>query len=532
MADKALPIFKSWVPEWLIKVTIFMVVLPSMGLFGLSTANSSVATGFYGFEPADIQYSMIIFYAAVASFFALERRFFSFVAVKEYLLLGAILQIVTSYVCYLTHNLQVLLLFRFLQGMANCASTSICITLIFNRLKSERAREIGYSVFYGMLLCISQFTLMVTAPLIDAYDYNVLYKGVIFLYIPGTLLLFFMLNKVRFSRKFPLYQVDWASFVIYAAALCLIGYVLVYGQQYDWFEDRRIVWSVFAIVVLLALHLVRQTQMRRPYLTLKVFKYRNFAIGALLIFVLYICRGAMGITNVYFATVLGMDPSHTGTILLANTAGVILSVLVSSRLIILQRPMRFIWMTGFLFLLIFHLWMRLLFSTQANVSEFLIPLFLQGLGAGTLMTPIIIFMVSSVPVQLGGTASATGVFFRFCGFCSSIALINYFSIHKQNEHLNRFQESLSALDPVLVTRVNGYRQMLVGKGMSADQASRLANSLLSRTVHTQTQLRYAMDYYEFISWLILGIIMVIALYPYLSRTIVNVKSNQPASASF
>jgi DHA2 family multidrug resistance protein len=532
MTNNSLPIFKNWVPEWLIKATIFLVVLPSMGLFGLSNANSSVATGFYGFEPADIQYSMIIFYAAVASFFALERRFFNFIAVKEYLLLAAILQIATSYVCYLTTNLQVLLIFRFLQGMANCATTSICITLIFNRLKSERAREIGYSVFYGMLLCISQFTLMVTAPLVDAYDYNVLYKAIIFLYLPGTFLLFFMLNNVRFSRKFPLYQVDWASFVIYAAALCLIGYVLVYGQQYDWFEDRRIVWSTVGIVVLLGLHLLRQTRMKHAYLTLKVFKYRNFTIGAILVFVLYICRGAMGLSNTYFATVLGMDPIHTSYLLLVNSAGIILSVVVSSRLIIMERPMRFIWMAGFVFLLIFHLWMRLLFSTQANLSEFFIPLFLQGLGAGTLMTPIIVFMVSSVPVQLGGTASATGVFFRFTGFCSSIALINFFSIHKQTEHLNRFQQSLSALDPALVARVNGYRQMLVGKGMTADQASRLANALLSRSVHTQTQLRYAMDYYEFISWLILGIIMLIALYPYISQTIVNVKSNQPASASF
>jgi DHA2 family multidrug resistance protein len=201
-------------------------------------------------------------------------------------------------------------------------------------------------------------------------------------------------------------------------------------------------------------------------------------------------------------------------------------------LVILQKPMRFIWMAGFIFLLIFHLWMRTLFTTQANVSEFFVPLFIQGLGAGTLMTPIIIFMVSSVPAQLGGSASATGVFFRFCGFCSSIALINYFSISRQTEHLNRFQQELSTLDPALVQRINGYRQMLMGKGMGSEQASRLANALLSKSVHTQTQLRYAIDYYELISWLILGVILLIALYPYVNRTVVNVKSNQPAPASF
>jgi DHA2 family multidrug resistance protein len=532
MINNPVPVFKSWAPEWLIRATIFLVVLPSMGLFGLSNANSTVAVGFYGFEPTDIQYSMVIFYAAVASFFALERRFFNFVAVKEYLLVSAILQIATSYVCYITNNLQVLLLFRFLQGMANCATTSICITLIFNRLNSERAREVGYSVFYGMLLCISQFTLMVTAPVIDAYDYNVLYKAIIFLYLPGTFLLFFMLNNIRFSRKFPLYQIDWASFVIYAAALCLIGYVLVYGQQYNWFEDPRIVQSTIGIFVLLAIHVLRQKKMKHPYLTLRVFEYRNYTIGALLVFLLYICRGAMGITSSYFGTVLGMDPTHTANLLLVNSAGIILSVLVSSRLIVLKKPMRFIWMAGFVFLLVFHLWMRMLFTTQANVSEFYVPLFLQGIGAGTLMTPIIIFMVSSVPIQLGGTASATGVFFRFCGFCSSIALINYFSMSRQSEHFNRFQQSLSSLDPAVLQKLNAYKQMLIGRGLPADRAASLANVLLNRSVHTQTQLRYAMDYYEMISWLILGIILLIALYPYLNRTIVNVKSNQPAPASF
>ncbi len=532
MINNPTPVFKSWVPSWLIKVTIFMVVLPTMSLFGLSTANAGVATSFYGFEPTDIQYSTVIFYAAVASFFALERRFFNFIAVKEYLLLGAILQIVTSYVCYTSQNLPVLLFFRFLQGMANCATTSICITLIFGRLKTERSREIGYSIFYGMLLCISQFSLMVTAPLMEEFDYNVLYKGVIFLYLPGTTLLYFMLNNVRFNKKFPLYQVDWGSFVIYAAALCLIGFVLIYGQQYYWFEDPRITWSVVAIFFLLSLHVLRQRKLKRPYLTLKVFEYRNFTTGAILVFILYICRGSMSVTNNYFGTVLGLDPIHLSHLLLVNSLGIVVSVTIASRLVILQKPMRFIWMAGFAFLLIFHVWMRMLFTPQANVSEFFIPLFIQGLGAGTLMTPMIIFMVSSVPPQLGGSASATGVFFRFCGFCVSIAMINYYSISRQTEHLNRFQQELSTLDPALVQRINGYRQMLMGKGMGSEQASRLANALLSKSVHTQSQLRYAIDYYELMSWLILGVILLIALYPYVNRTIVNVKSNQPAPASF
>ena len=509
-----------------------MVILPSMGLFGLSTANGAAAAGYYGIEPADVQYSMVVFYAAVASFFALERRFFTFIAVKQYLVISTIIQVFTSYVCYNTHNLHLLFVFRFLQGMANCASTSICITLIFNRLSSERAREIGYSVFYCILLCISPFTTLVTAPVIDAFDFNVLYKAIIFLYIPGSVLLFAIMNNVRLNRKFPLYQIDWPSFIIYALALCLIGYVLVYGQQYYWLQDRRIAISVVAIVLLLGIHIIRQLKLKRPYLTLEVFNYRNYKIGALLVFILYICRGAFGVVSTYFGTVLGMDPIHIAYMLLVNMLGIILSVIVASRLIVMKKPMRFVWMAGFAFLLAFHVWMQFLFSTQANASAFIVPLFIQGVGAGMLMTPIIVFMVSSVPPHLGGAASATGVFFRFTGFCSSIALINYFSLAKQSEHYNRFQHTLTELNPGVIQQITGYRQLLISRGMAPDQAAKAANGLLARSVHAQTQLRYAMDYYQLISWVILIVILLIALYPYINRTVVNVKANQPAPASY
>ena len=44
-----IPIFKSWVPEWLIKITLFIVLLPSLVLFFLPLANVNAAAGFiYG----------------------------------------------------------------------------------------------------------------------------------------------------------------------------------------------------------------------------------------------------------------------------------------------------------------------------------------------------------------------------------------------------------------------------------------------------------------------------------------------------
>lgn len=530
--NPVLPVFKSWVPVWLIRITMFIVIIPGLLLFGLSTASAAGAAGYYGIEPADVQYSMIAFYAAVAGFFALERRFFVFTATREYFLISTLLQVVTSYICFHTHSLPVLFAFRFIQGMANCMSTSICITLIFGSLRSERAREIGYSVFYGLLLCITPVSTIITAPIIDAFDFNVLYKFIIFAYVPGTLLLLLIMNNIRLSKKMPLYQLDFYSFFLYSCLLCSLGYILLYGEQYYWFQDQRIVYNAMACIALLALIIFRQLHLKRPYLNLAVFKSRNFNIGILKILTLYIVRGALGITSQYFATVLGMDPIHIGYLMIANIGGIFLGVLVSSRLIILKRPMRLIWLYGFFLLLIFHVWMWFLFSTQADAGTFIIPLIVQGVGAGMLMAPIIIFMISSVPAALAGSASAMGVFFRFLGFCSSIAIINYFQLQHKAIHVNRFQDQLSGVDGIAGDRLTAYAKALSAKGVAPDQSVRIARGLLGRAVDAQASLRTMMDYYLFISIVLFVILLIIALFPYLNKTRINLLASQPSPVGY
>ncbi|MDB5285202.1 MAG: transporter, partial [Mucilaginibacter sp.] len=90
--SKAIPAFKSWVPEWLIRFALLILILPGIVLFALSASNINAAAGYYGVTPNDAQYSMIILYGAMASFVVLEGRFFKNIASKEYMLVGVILQ--------------------------------------------------------------------------------------------------------------------------------------------------------------------------------------------------------------------------------------------------------------------------------------------------------------------------------------------------------------------------------------------------------------------------------------------------------
>ncbi|RBL90560.1 MFS transporter [Chitinophaga flava] len=525
-------IFRSWAPEWLTRLTIFVVLLPTVMLFALSTANVGAATGFYGVEPADIQFSMLLYYAALASFTPLERRFFSRVSTKEYFLICLVLQVLISYACYHTRTLPVLFVCRFLQGVVNCGVTSICLTLLFGGLKSEHAREIGYTLFYTMILCSASLTSLVTAPLVDNYEYNVLYKMIIYTFVPGGILLLLLMNKVHLVRRVPLYQLDWASFFLYSPILILLAYVFTYGQQYYWLQDESIVWSIVAIIFLATVFVTRQLTRKRPFIHQEVFLSRAFLFGIFLVGMLYLIRGAFSITTTYFSTVLGMDPINLYELLIYNILGILIGAVIAGRLIIKKRPMQFIWLAGFFLLLLFHGGMYFLFASEADMRTFIIPLLLQGMGAGMVFTPILLFTISSVPEGISQSAAAVGVFIRFAFFGLSTALINYFSLFYSKIHGMRLSDHVSRTDYGLQERLNLYQSSLAARGMQPDLAAKAATGLLDKALQKQAFLKYAMDYYEMVVILILGLMLLIIMAPFINRIIIDVKAKQPAAATF
>lgn len=525
-------VFRSWAPGWLITTALLAVVLPGVVLFALSTSNVNAAAGFYGVSPNDVQYSLIILYGSMASFIVLEGRFFKNIASKEYLIGGAVLLISSCFVCYTTRSFAVILVMRYLQGLLTCGTINITLTLMFTRLHSARSREIAYSVVYCILLCVIPLTTLITAGIIDTFNYNVIYKAAIYSYLLGAILMFLIMDQVRLNKRIPLYQLDWSSFIIYSTALCLIGYILIYGQQYEWLEDRRIRLSLGAIALLATLFILRQLSARRPYIHLNAFKNPKFIVGAILLFVFYIIRGAFSITTTFISTVLGRDPIHIGTLLTANVAGIIVSVIIASRLILAKRPSRLIFIYGFGILLIFHVWMSFLFTTQVDTNDLIIPLILQGLGAGMLMVPIILFVVSAAPPNTGSTGSAIGIFIRFLGFCTSIALINFCQLWGQHDHLDRFKNEISQLDGAVLLRLDNYQKTLVSHGMTPDAAAKVSSALLNKTMLTQAQLKFSVDYYHIISWALVGLILIIALFPSAKPLPLKIDAGQPAPVTF
>lgn len=528
--DRGIPIFKRWVPGWAVKIILFSLILPTLVLFFLPFANINAAAGYYGGEPADIQFSVALFYAGYIAFYSLERRFFYFLAAKEYFILFTMLALITTLVCYLTNDLYLWFPIRFFQGMLFSSTVNLSLSLMFTRLHSERAREISFSVFFGMLICILPFTNLVTADLIDSYNFNLVYKGALFSYLPCLCLIMLCMNNVRLNVRLHLYKLDWQSFVFWSIVLTLLGYITIYGQEYYWIGDPRIYYSAVAIIVSTLIYIVRQKGLKHPYLHLKIFRFRNFKFAAFLIFVLYICRFAANVTNSFFAGVLKLDPIHISYINSFNLAGLVAGVIISCAMILQKKNIRFIWFPGFMLLLIFHAIMFFLFATEADENNFYAPLFMQGLGVGMIMVPTIVYAISAVPVAIGPSATSICSTMGYVGFCINAAILNFCELYEKGRHYNAFQDHLTRVDQFARQTLLVRSNHLLSKGLSLKQAAKGANKQLVNTVNQQIQIRFAMDYYELMSIMLVITLLLIALFPYLNRTAVYLRSRRLAPA--
>ncbi|MCW3466662.1 MFS transporter [Chitinophaga nivalis] len=521
MSQTTLPVFRSWVPEWLIRLTILLVLLPPLGMFALYFSNATETAGYYGMEPADVQYSVIIMYAALVAFLPMDDRLVRYLRPRYYFLISVGLNTLTFILCAHSRNIPLFFVCRFVQGVACASFCSICLHLIFSRLASTRARVIGYTVFYGTLQVSIPACAVFCSWLLYYFDFNVLFYVLLLLEIPGSILLLVIMNEVRFKKKFPLYQTDWVSFVFYALLLCMSGYVFVYGQQLNWLHSTLIRQLCLVIVVATVLFIIRQQYLKRPFINLQVFRFADFRNGLLLLMAYYIFKGTTGFVYAHLQGILGVDPVHLMPVYIVNIAGIVAGMLIASRLLLQGTVTRYILTGGFLCLLFFHVQLYFLFAQTGEINHFLLPMLIQGLGTGILFVPIVLFTVAAVPAHLAMNVSFVGISARFMGFCSGIAIANYFQLFNRSMHFNRFRTGITVIDPAVAARAADVQQQVLISGQELQAAKTAAAGSVNRVLAEQVALRASMDYYSMMCVGLIVVLLVLTIRPHAKEVLVK-----------
>lgn len=76
----------------------------------------------------------------------------------------------------------------------------------------------------------------------------------------------------------PLYGIDWMGGLLWGIILFAIVFICIYGEFYDWTDSMEIRASIVIAVVALLININRMLTLKRPYIELEVFTYRNFPV--------------------------------------------------------------------------------------------------------------------------------------------------------------------------------------------------------------------------------------------------------------
>ncbi|WP_342333121.1 MFS transporter [Pedobacter sp. FW305-3-2-15-E-R2A2] len=491
-----IPIFEQWVPEWLARTVIFSILLSSLFSFALYSRPLSMA-GYYGVEPTDVQYAMVLTYASAVAFLALDFRMIKYFTSRRYLLTGLALNIVSSLICFYTKDWALFLTCGFVQGIVCALICSIVLNLVFPRLQTSRARVIGYTVFYGGLQISIPFYAIYCSTILHFFDFNWLFYGVIIMILLVVFAVLMTMNsKSRFYKKIPLYQVDWVGYLFYILICLITGYILVYGQQLNWLDSPVVVLLTGSDILLLFLFVGREIKFKRPLINLQVFKSGNFVVGLLLLLAFYIFKGATGLTYSHLEVTLGTDPLHVIPIWGVVILGTTLSMYVTARLILTGTPLMRMITAGFVVMALYYVYMLIFVSTTGETGDFIFPMFLYGVATGMLFVPIVSFAASSVPAKIAVNASLIGIFARFLGFCISSAINNQVQLYTRAAVRDKLRESVSETNPQLSRTLQNIQNAYLNTGNDVSIVKGASNAYFNNLIKEQILARSTRDYYD------------------------------------
>jgi EmrB/QacA subfamily drug resistance transporter len=338
-----------------------------------------------------------------------------------------------SLLCGLSPNGEALILFRLLQGIFGALLVPGSLAIINTNFPSEnRGRAIGiWSAWAGAFTAIGP---LVGGYLIDAASW----RWIFYINVPLILMCIILTTiGVRETKDVERRHVDTMGAIVAALALAGVTYGLIEGPVNHWSVSSVI--PLFAGLLLANTFLIIEKNTKDPLVPLRLFKSRNFAGSNLMTFAMYgALSGFMFALVIYLQSKMHYSAIKAGLSLLPVT---IMMLSLSGRMGALSArigPRRFMILGPIL------AGLGILSLTSLHPGDsyfmFLLPrVMLFGLGLVTTVAPLTTTVMSSVPNEESGIASAINNAVSRVGGLFVVAVLGLLG----TEHVFKFSMVLS-----------------------------------------------------------------------------------------
>jgi DHA2 family multidrug resistance protein len=419
---------------------------------------------------------------------------------KRYYLGSIMLFTAASYMCGQAGSLEILIFWRFVQGIGGGALLSTSQGILFDAFPPEK-RAIAGGMF-GMGIVLGPTIGPILGGLIvDNYSWPLIFNINIPFGFAATLLTLNFIQETDEekdkNRVKP--KIDFAAIAMLAVGIGSLQFVLERGQTDDWFEDRTIVIMTILAATGIISFIYRQLTIDKPMIDLSLLKNRNLAASNILTFVTgFGLFGSVFIFPVLVQRVLGYTPTEAGFGLVPSAMVAIFVMPIIGKTVSSGTPPLLYVIIGFTFFIL-HGYSSSLANPDAGLAFFFWPQVFRGLGTACLMVPLINqAVVGLTPQQMPSGIALTNMI-RQLGGAFGIAVMNTFITDRYASHRNDLVSNLQPNDPDLISRLSQYKAGLLQAGSDIYNSTATSYRILDLAVSKQSYLMAYLDGFLLIS---------------------------------
>ena len=389
-------------------------------------------------------------------------------------LIATLLFVLASWLCGIANSLEMLIVFRVLQGAVAGPIIPLSQSLLLNNYPPEKR---------GMALAFWSMTIVVApicGPILGGWiSDNIHWGWIFFINVPIGLAVVLISWKLLEGRESRISHqpVNTIGLILLALGVGALQLMLDQGRELDWFNSTEIVvLTIIAAVGLIALIIWELTD-DNPVVDVSLFKSRNFTVGCVstsLAFLVY--SGTVVLIPLllqqvynYTATWAGLAAAPVGLlpILLAPIIGKFGN----------KIDMRILITVSFMVYALTFYWRAVTFEPEMTFMDVALPQFVQGLAVACFFMPLTTITLSGLPPEKMASASSLFNFLRTLAGSIGTSLTTFIWYNREAVHHTQLTEVINPYNPIS----QQFFQTMGSFGLSEEQTA----SYIARQITAQ-----------------------------------------------
>ena len=326
--------------------------------------------------------------------------------------------VMTSMLCGIAQNLEEMVFFRAMQGVAGAFIAPLSQSFMLDTTKPSRHPQM--MAIWGMGIMIGP----ILGPVLGGWlTENWNWRWVFYVNLPvGILSLAILLANLP-SREQVTRRFDVFGFVLLAVALGAFQLLLDRGQSVDWFDSYETWTYAFLCLSALWMVVIHFSTARDALFDRALFADRNFVIALLFMLIIgAVLFSVMALLPPMLQGLFGYDVIDTGLVLMPRGVGVLLSMQVAGFLMRRGVDARPVVAMGFLICGV-SLFEMSHWSLATDRYNIVFSGLVQGLGIGLVFIPLNVSAFATLAPRLRTDGSSLLNLLRSLGASAGISLM-------------------------------------------------------------------------------------------------------------